>query len=214
MIKLIYLAQKKTGFSRDAFLARWRRHGALGMAQPMWRHAIAYIQAEPTQPALIQGLSEDYDAIATFCLGDNMFADLGADDAEGAQIMAADELETFATPIPEVSLWVTEEAVKPGDLGGFGAYLFYQDATAAAAAATVAASDDRTTRVFLNQRNDNLLGNRANTLPFAAVVEFATASLDALRELLNAEREVFCAADVAVATQEAVLWDRLASWHH
>lgn len=209
MMKLIYLAQKKPGFSRDAFLARWRRHGALGMAQPMWRHTIAYIQAEPIQPALVPGLSEDYDAIATFCLGDNMFADLGATDAEGSRIMAADELETFATPIPEVSLWVTEEAIKLGDLGGFGAYLFYRDATAAAAAATVAASDPRSTRVFLNHRNDNLLGERANTLPYSAIVEFATASLDELRDLLTAEREVFCAADVAVATREAVLWDRL-----
>ncbi len=209
MMKLIYLAQKKPGFSRDAFLARWRRHGALGMAQPLWRHAIGYIQAEPIEPALIQGLSEDYDAIATFCLGDNMFSDLGADDAEGSRVMAADELETFATPIPEVSLWVNEEPIKPGDLGGFGAYLFYQDATAAIAAATVAASDPRSTRVFLNHRNDNLLGERANTLPYAAVVEFATASLDDLRDLLTAEREVFCAADVAVATREAVLWDRL-----
>ena len=42
MLKLIYLARRKPGFTVDEFVRRWRKHGALGMEQAIWRHAIGY----------------------------------------------------------------------------------------------------------------------------------------------------------------------------
>ena len=58
MLKLMYLAKRKPGFTTDQFVCRWRMHGATAMAQPLWRHALGYIQAEPIRPAPIAGASE------------------------------------------------------------------------------------------------------------------------------------------------------------
>lgn len=98
MLKLIYLAKRKPGFTFDDFVRRWRMHGARAMEQPLWRHAIGYVQVEPIRPAPIAGGSEEFDAIACFMVRDNMFAEMDEGDVEGARRMAEDELETFAAP--------------------------------------------------------------------------------------------------------------------
>jgi len=104
MLKRIHLAHRKAGVGFDEFVRRWRMHGARGMAQPLWRHALGYVRAEPIRPAPIVGASEAFDAVAGFAIRDEMFADFTERDAAGASVMAADELETFAAPIPTISL--------------------------------------------------------------------------------------------------------------
>ncbi len=209
MLKLIYLARRKPGFTQDEFVRRWRRHGALGMSQPFWRFALGYVQAEPIRPAPSDGVSEDYDAVACYMVRDEMFTGMTDEDMPGAMAMAEDELETFSGPIPQVSLWVSEEHVKPGALGGITAFLFCADKAAARALANEAGGIDALHRVVLNLRDDKAGGPEANTLPFSAVVEFAASGVEALRGAMD-RLDAAARADVAMVTREAVLWDRLA----
>ena len=76
---------------------------------------------EPIRPAPLPGASDAFDAIACYMVTDDMFTRMTEADMPGALAMAEDELETFAGPIPEVSLWVREERIKPGELGGITA---------------------------------------------------------------------------------------------
>jgi len=206
MLKLIYLAQRKPGFSFDEFVCRWRRHGALGMSLPLWRFALGYVQAEAVRSSSLDAASDDYDAVCCYMVQDEMFDRMTAEDMPGAAAMAADELETFSGPIPEVALWVSEEHIRPGPLGGFTAYLFCRDADNAAAITRQVADTATLDRVILNRRNDNACGPQANTLPFAAVVELSASTL---HDLQSAAGERLADADIAVVTREAVLWDRL-----
>ena len=211
MLKLIYLARRKPGFTFDEFVRRWRMHGARGMEGAFWRHVLGYVQAEPIRPSPLAGCSEDHDAIACFMLRDDAFAQ--PPDADEAHRMAQDELETFSAPIPGVSLWVDEERVLDGELGGVTAYLFYRDAERAREAAERAAPAEPLTRVVLDRRRDDgPLGPGANTLPYAAVLELAATSVPALEKALGSGGEAWLAeADVSVVTREAVLWDRMRS---
>jgi len=204
MLKLIYLAQRKPGFSFDEFVCRWRQHGALGMSLPLWRFALGYVQAEPIKPSPFGAASDEYDAVCCYMVQDEMFSSMTEEDLPGAAAMAADELETFSGPIPDVALWVSEETIRPGALGGFTAYLFYHDIDKAMATAQQMHGTDSLNRVILNRRDDNACGPDANTLPYSAVVELSASTLPNLGADIG-ER----LADVAVVTREAVLWDRL-----
>jgi len=209
MLKLIYLARRKPGFTVDEFVRRWRRHGALGMSQPLWRFALGYVQAEPIRPAPIPGASEDSDAIACYMVSDDMFTGMTEDDIPGAMAMAEDELQTFSGPIPEVSLWVNEEHIVPGELGGITAFLFFEDASAARACAEKVRGANGLHRATLNIRDDKAMGAEANTLPYEAVLELSAASAPALAAAVSSSSDLLAAADLAVITREAVLWDRL-----
>jgi len=206
MMKLIYLAKRKPGFTFDAFVCRWRKHGALGMSLPLWRFALAYVQAEPIKPAPIAGTSDEYDAVACYMVRDDMFTSMTEEDFPGAMAMAEDELETFAGPIPAVSLWVREEPIKPGELGGITAFLFCREESAARDIAHRARGAAGLNRIILNLRDDSGRGPEANTLPYAAIVELSAYDVPALEA---ATGDLLQAADVAVVTREAVLWDRL-----
>lgn len=209
MLKLIYLAKRKPGFTFDEFVRRWRKHGALGMAQPFWRFALGYVQAEPIRPAPLPGASEAFDAVACYMVNDTMFTGMTEEDLPGALAMAEDELETFSGPIPEVSLWVSEEHIVAGALGGITAFLFFTDATTARECAGRARGATGLHRVILNHRDDRTLGLQANTLPYQAILELAAASVPALVDAINAHEGLLEAADLAVLTREAVLWDRM-----
>ncbi len=206
MMKLIYLARRKPGFTFDEFVCRWRQHGALGMSQPLWRFALGYVQAEPIKPAPIAGASDDYDAVACYMVTDDMFASMTDDDMPGAMAMAQDELETFSGPIPGVSLWVSEQHFKPGELGGITAFLFFTDASTARGIAERAGDAPQLNRVILNLQDDSRGGSEANTLPYSAVVELSASNVPDLEAAASA---LLGDADVAVVTREAVLWDRL-----
>lgn len=210
MLKLIYLAKRKPGFTFDEFICRWRMHGARGMEQPIWRQAIAYVQAEPIQPAPIAGASEEYDAIACYMVRDEIFAEMTEADKASSAFMAKDEAETFSAPIPTTALWVNEEKIKPGELGGITAYLFFKDASTAREVAVRATDAAELTRITLNLRDDSKLGPQANTLPYNAVLELSAPGIPALSAAVGSkEKGLLSAADVAVVTRDAVLWDRL-----
>lgn len=209
MLKLIYLANRKPGFSFDEFVCRWRKHGALGMSQPLWRFALGYVQAEPILPSPIPGTAEEFDAVACYMVRDEMFSEMDEDDIPGAMAMAGDELETFSSPIPGVSLWVSEEHIKAGELGGITAFLFFDDDDAARATALRARDIDSLQRITLNLRDDNARMGGMNTLPYAAIVELSAASVSALAEAVSGHDGLISAASVAVVTREAVLWNRL-----
>ncbi|MGB1139454.1 MAG: hypothetical protein ACPG1A_01075 [Halioglobus sp.] len=206
MLKLIYLAQRKPGFSFDEFVCRWRQHGALGMSLPLWRFALGYVQAEPIKPSPFAAASDEYDAVCCYMVQDEMFSSMTEADLPGAAAMAADELETFSGPIPDVALWVSEETLRPGPLGGFTSYLFYTDTDKALAMARQVRDADSLSRVILNRRDDNACGPDANTLPYSAVLELSANTLSGLGVGTD---ERLADADVAVITREAVLWDRL-----
>jgi hypothetical protein len=211
MLKLVYLAKRRPGFSADDFTRRWRMHGAVGMSTAIWRHALGYVQAEPIRPVPISGASDAYDAVACFMVKDDTFTGgYGPEDIEAAQIMLKDELETFSAPIPTVSLWVREERLKSGELGGKTAYLFFSDLDRARAVAEHYRNDERLDRVILNVRSDDPnLGAMESPLPYEAVVELSASSLPRLQAALEAAHAPFRDADVAVVTREAVFWDRM-----
>lgn len=210
MLKLIYLARRKPGFTFDEFVRRWRKHGALGMEQPIWRQALGYVQAEPIRPAPVAGASEAFDAVACFMVRDEMFSEMNEDDAAGSAKMAEDELETFSAPIPTVSLWVREEHITAGELGGITAYLFFKSAATAREIAERARHAAGLNRIVLNLRDDGLLGPEANTLPYAAVLELSASSVPTLAAAIESNGGgLVAASDLAVVTRAAVLWDRL-----
>lgn len=209
MLKLIYLARRKPGFTFDDFVRRWRMHGAKGMAGSFWRHALGYVQAEPIRPAPMAGASEDFDAVAYLLLRDDAFA--VPPDVPEAMAIAQDELETFSAPIPTTSLWVDEERIEDGELGGKTAFLFFASAARAREVAERARAAGGLKRIVLNRRRDDgPLGPGANTLPYEAIVELSASDLPALAAVVGRDgRGLLSEADVAVVTREAVLWDRL-----
>jgi hypothetical protein len=164
------------------------------------------VQAEPIKPAPIAGASDDYDAVACYMVTDDMFTRMTDDDMPGAMAMAQDELETFSGPIPGVSLWVSEEHIKPGELGGITAFLFCADTSKARDIANRASGAAGLNRVILNLQDDSRGGPEANTLPYSAVVELSAGNVPDLEAAASA---LLGDADVAVVTREAVLWDRL-----
>ncbi len=209
MQKLIYLAKRKPGFSFDEFVCRWRKHGAFAMGSPIWRHAVGYVQAEPIRPAPIPGASEEFDAVACYMIRDAMFKEMTEEDMAAGQAIAQDELETFSAPIPTVSLWVKEERIRAGELGGITAYLFFERDKTAREIAERARDITGLNRITLNLRSDDLRPE-SNTLPYRAVVELSASSVPALAAAVGAEdNALLAAADVAVVTRDAVLWDRL-----
>lgn len=209
MLKLIYLARRKPGFTFDEFVCRWRKHGTLGMSLPLWRFALGYVQAEPILPAPIPGTTEEFDAVACYMVRDDMFSAMGEDDVPGAIAMAEDELETFACPIPEVSLWVTEEHIRGGALGGITAFLFFDELATARETALRASRIASLHRITLNVRADTTPVAGMNSLPYAAVLELAAQSVSELAAAVAGDDTLLAAASVAVVTREAVLWNRL-----
>lgn len=204
MLKLIYLANRKPGFTFDEFVRRWRMHGATGMAQALWRHTLCYVQSEPIFPAAIAGATEAYDAIATYTVRDSLLSDITEEDVAGITITAEDELETFSQPIANVSLWVNEESIKAGPLGGYTAYLFFGELSAAHTVAERAKEASNLIRVTLNTANEAMADG--NTLPYRAIIEMSAISIPELAESVS---HLVGTADVTVVTRNAVLWDRL-----
>lgn len=212
MLKLIYLAKRKPGFSHDEFVRRWRKHGALGMEQAVWRHALGYVQSEPIRPIPVPGASGEFDAVARFMVRDEMFTGRSEEDAAGGERMARDELETFAAPITTVSLWVTEEQIRRGELGGISAYLFFADEENAQQAAQLASDDDTFDRIVLNRRDDDLFEGALNTLPYHAVLELSASGVAQLTEAMaSGGDELQAFAKLTVVTRDAVLWDRMSA---
>ena len=206
-MKLIYLATRKPGFSADDFTRRWRMHGAVAMSTPFWRHALCYVQAEVARPVTLAGASGAYDGVAYLTLKASAFtAPRTPEDEASSQTLLEDEKHTFAGPIPQVSLWVEEEPIKPGEPGGMTAFLFFHDAAKARRTAEGLRHESRLNRVTLNTKG--AAGHFPSTLPYGAVVEISAFSPEILAKVAQ---EMLGAADLAVVTRECVLWDRRAA---
>jgi len=211
MIKLLYLEKRPPGLTRDGFIKRWRKHGALGMSTAFWRHALVYVQAEPITATPIPGVSQDFDAVAYLSYDDAAFAEpfTAQDNAESAMMMK-DEDETFAVPTTGVSFWLEEERLKDAEPGGVTAFLFFNDAVAGREVAEHYQGAGNVNRVVMNRkRNDIQLGSFKLIYSYQAVVEVSAISLDALKQVLSEGKAAWKKSDLAVVAREAVLWDRL-----
>ena len=211
MLKLIYLAHRHPKFgSFDEFVRRWRLHGARGMEGEFWNQAVGYVQCEPIRPTPVPGTSEEFDAIACYMVRDDAFEAHPPDAAEGERI-AKDELETFSALIPTTTLWVNEERVLEGELGGATAFLFFRDLEAARDVGRRALAAGGFDRITVNVRSDDRpFGPGANTLPYDAIVELSAPRIASLVEALAGEHAgLLSGADPAVITREVVYWDRL-----
>ena len=211
MLKLIYLAKRKPGFTFDEFVRRWRMHGARGMEGAFWRHALGYVQAEPIRPTPIPRTSEEFDAVAYLILTDDAFAE--PPDVAEANRIAQDELETFSGPIPNVWLFVNEERLLDGELGGTTAFFFFANGALARESADRLRSASGLNRIIVNtRRDDGPLGPEANTLKYEAIVEVSASSIPDLAAALESNGEdLMLKSELAVVTREAVFWDRMPS---
>ena len=116
MPKIVYIAERKPGFSEEEFVARWRQHGALSMSLPMWSNTERYVQASVVHPAPVAGASSAYDAVGVcWFYSDGQLGERSAEQLEEVRILAADELETFAQPIAPVCIAAVETVLKAGE---------------------------------------------------------------------------------------------------
>ena len=116
-MKAIYLAERKPGFSDEAFVARWRQHAALAMSLSIWRNTKRYIQASVVRPAPVAGASDAYDCVGVCWMHEvGQLSERTEQVQQDIETLAVDELETFAYPIAPVSMAV-EETVPEGGRG-------------------------------------------------------------------------------------------------
>jgi len=107
--KLIYLARRNPALSRTDFVARWRRHGALGMSRPRWRNIARYVHCDVLDPpAPTPAVDPGYDAIGMVWHRSPAARAAHLADTDSRLQMEQDELETFARPIVETCLLARE----------------------------------------------------------------------------------------------------------
>jgi hypothetical protein len=200
MSKIMYLAERKPGFSDEGFVARWRQHGALAMSLPMGKDFKRYIQASVLRPAPAPGASDAYDAVGVLWMheGGHLKAPT-PQHVKDVETLAVDELETFAYPIAPVCMAVDETVLKAGE-APVTAYAFFNDAAKARRFAEGAAESRATRRVALNVKA--AAPGIELKLPYEAIVEVSADQPPALADLNLA------AADLAVVARDAVLFPR------
>lgn len=121
-MKAVYLARRHPGLTREGFTDRWRRHGALAMSLPMWRHTSGYAHGDvdPDPPRDRDGQlpdrwSVEHDAVGTvFMPSPEAFAAFHAH--RDYPRLRNDEHGTFSGLIEECAVLTTEWAVleRPG----------------------------------------------------------------------------------------------------
>jgi hypothetical protein len=96
VLKLMYLAKRKPDFTHAQFAARWRKHGALAMSLPLWRHMSGYVQADVLHPTPVPGTSEDFDGVGIlWAPSDDMWRNPQPTDVRDVQTLLEDEHHTF-----------------------------------------------------------------------------------------------------------------------
>jgi hypothetical protein len=107
--KLVYLARRNPALSRAAFVARWRKHGALGMSRPRWRNIARYVHCDVLDPpAPTAAVDAGWDAIGLIWHRSIAARAAHLADTDSREQMERDELETFARPIVECCLLARE----------------------------------------------------------------------------------------------------------
>lgn len=112
--KVVYFASRNR-YTPAAWLARWRRHGALAMAQPLWVELVKYGQYDP-----IDGLTaavnhrHGFDGVGLACFRGSIRALQSSAYAASLAVMLQDELEVFGTYVQGLSMVVREDVMVDG----------------------------------------------------------------------------------------------------
>lgn len=81
---MMYAESRLPGVSREAFLRRWRQHGAFAMTQPgFWSRVVRYVHRDPIlDVAAFPGARADYDALGEIAYAslDDLRASLDSED--------------------------------------------------------------------------------------------------------------------------------------
>jgi hypothetical protein len=209
MLKFMYFAKRKPGFTPETFTPRWRQHGALAMSLPMWNNMALYIQADTIRPVPIAGASSEYDGFSYAVARDErLFTNPSPDDTANVQRLLNDELETFEAPIPPVLMFVDDEILKKGAPGGVTACLAFKDLGKAETIAKAYASKPKASRVVLNRvREDMKMADMK--VSYTATVEISAADVDSLKSVLDVDGAPWRKADLAVVAREAILYNKI-----
>lgn len=106
---LFYFAERHPRLDRAGFVARWRQHGALGMAMPRWRNIRRYAQCDGLP---LPGMADcDGIAVVTYKSEAHRLAHIA--DSAASRTMKADELETFARPVRSFAVLTEPETRRP-----------------------------------------------------------------------------------------------------
>lgn len=117
-VKVIYFAPRPEGRSRADFRDRWRRHGALGMSLPLWRHMLRYEHRDARSaaevgvelPALAATAEDEYGGVGQIWIRDDeALATIWAD--PDVRRMEVDEEETFGRQLGALQLPTREQVV-------------------------------------------------------------------------------------------------------
>jgi hypothetical protein len=107
--KLVYLARRNPALSRQAFVDRWRRHGALGMSLPRWRNIARYVHCDVLEfPPATPGLDAGWDAVGMIWHRSPAARAAHLADTSSRATMERDEQETFAAPIVDTCMVARE----------------------------------------------------------------------------------------------------------
>ena len=113
--KIVYFAERHRLFDSRQFTQRWRQHGRLGAALPRWRNVARYTQCDRIEGGL-DGLEIACDGVATVLFHSEETRLAHIADPDGA-ITKADEAETFARPVRDVSVLTEPYEVMAGQAG-------------------------------------------------------------------------------------------------
>lgn len=108
--KLIYFAERHPRFDAAGFHQRWRDHGRLGMSLPRWRNIARYTQCERVVGRL-EGVEIACDGVATVTFRSEEARLAHIADPDGA-VTKADEVETFARPVRDLSVLTEPHVVR------------------------------------------------------------------------------------------------------
>lgn len=102
--RLIYFAERHPTLSPEAFTARWRRHGQLGMSLPRWRNVRSYLQCDPLGLAVPGIAARPCDGVAVVIYRSEQHRQAHLADRSAAAVMKADEAATFARPVAQFAV--------------------------------------------------------------------------------------------------------------
>lgn len=113
--KLLYFAERHPSFDPAGFRARWRQHGALGMALPRWRNIWRYAQCDAVAPPAsgLEALTCDGVALVWYRSEETRQAHIA--DRSGS-VTKEDERETFAQPVARCAVLTDECVFKTGGM--------------------------------------------------------------------------------------------------
>lgn len=126
--KLIYLARRSPALAREAFAARWRQHGALGMSMPRWKNVWRYTQCDVLSDADgVAGVDHRYDGVALIAQRSLEHRRAHFGDRSSQHVMEVDEAETFAERVANFCAPYDARLVfETGEEAGFKIFRFLQ----------------------------------------------------------------------------------------